>query len=385
MALRIQSRSWKNRDGSVTNTWRLIVEDYTGEGRKSRYPKPTEYGQYGLSPNDPIEVAKGKLKTLNASAKVKRWNEHKAKISERVKQDGIRESAYLPKGLYQGFITWLCKRRMWKEVPEKTQSNLACMRKLVRDLDLHPSEWPSEPEKIYQWFIDRSYSVSYVDKVAPLLDAYGYYYCLQFQKPYLKLPKPSGPILQRIEEAYYEKNHGQTKASEPIGLSKMDQLEDLGDEQVRWMRISVLFGPRPIEIDRLTLKHRGKYWDVRTDENGTPILSIFQTKLRRLEPARRWKNIPCLLPDQKKLIEEIEAGKPIKRPYSKTLQARLGYGHRLYGGRKNFEDLMKTLGQDDINVSRWLGHRSMKRTDDHYRKVGRVDYKLVPRKLMRVK
>lgn len=384
MALRIQRRSWKNQDGSVSNSWRLIVDVYTGSDVTSEYPPKAKYASYGLNPDDTYEVAVEKLKVVRASREIVRRRMRQAKVEKRIKADALKESAYLPNSIYLHFVEWLKNRRMWDEVPEKEQSRLRTMRKCILEMGACPSTWPDKPELIYKWFRSQSLSVSSVEKLIPLLNDYGYFYCREFRKPFLKIPPPRGDVLRRIEDANLDKRGGKTNTSNPLTAELLTKLEDLREDQFRWMRLSFWFGLRPEEVDSLKPRNQTRNWKITTDSNKIAILHVYQTKLVKIERARRWKRIPAILPEQRKLIKELESELPANRPIVKTIRHRLGDGFGVYAGRKGFEKLMRAYGQDDRNVSRWLGHQDINRTETNYRELEAVSYIIPTAKVLRL-
>lgn len=373
MALRLQKRAWKTADGGTSESWRLIVESYTLGKRTDLYPPKEEYARYGLDPDDTYEQAKAKLKVVRAQAKI---IERKARISKRVSTEALVESAFLPTELYLRFVAWLTDRRMWHRIPPKAESHLRCMRRLVVELNTDPSEWPSQPEVVYKWFQKNKLSLSYIEKILPLLNDYGYFYCREMKKPYLPVPPPSRLIASRIDDANHDARQGSQEASKPLLPEHLERLKELPPEQLRWLRVSVYFGLRPIEIDGLG---NDTTWEATRDENKTWIFHVYQSKLIGVERARRWKHIPCILPEQAELLTEIKLGKPMKRPWPKTLQKHLGPGYGVYGGRKGFEKLMRSYGQKFDNISRWLGHQDPKRTERHYRETEAVEYDPIKR------
>lgn len=382
MALTIQKRSWKNADGSVTETWRLIVQDYTSGERVDFYPKREHYLRYGFDPNSSVEDAKLTLKTIQARNKVARDMERKAKFHAARIAEEARESAYLPNHIYSRFLVWLKDKRLWDEIPDKTESHLRKMRDLVIKVDVDPSKWPDRPEKIYRYFLNEKLSLSYVEKVLPLLNEYGYFYCRELGKPFLPIDSPRGEMARRIDDANHDERDGRQAPSKPILPEDLKELGSLPVEQVRWVRISVYFGLRPFEVDRISPKNFGTDtgWKVSQDEKGTSILHLYQHKLVRVERKRRWKRIPCILKEQSDLIQEMLSGLPKKRPYAKTLQSHLGAGVGVYGGRKAFEKMMTALGQDFRHISRWLGHTDINRTEANYRDTDSVEYKTITTK-----
>lgn len=374
VALRIQKRSWKTSSGAVSEGWRLIVEDYTQGKRRDIYPRREDYPHYGLDPDEPFDRAIEKLKVIRARDNKQRLLKKRARIEDRLKADDLKESAYLPYRLYQRYLEWLQERRVWDAIPSKTESHLRAMRRLILDIDLDPSEWPDRPEKIYRWFMTEKLSLSYIDKVLPLLNAYGYFYCRELKKPFAPVPAARGDIARRIDDANLEERDGDQAESLPMRPEDIQKLECLGDARHRWCRISLYFGLRPIEVDRLTQVNRGRIWEAKKDQNGTWVLWFYQAKLTRVARERRWKLIPCILKEQADLLQEIIHGMTMARPYAYNIEDKLGPGHFLYAGRKGFEPLMRSKGQDERNISRWLGHLDQKTTNKHYREIGAVEY-----------
>lgn len=374
VAIRIQPRTWKNKDGSITETWRLIVEDYSNGDRQCFYPEKSDYHRYGLNPSDTLTVALEKLTAVRSANRLTRNIERREKIHKRLDRIEQSEGAYLPASTYNRFIAWLKDRRMWDAIPPKTESHLRAMRQLVIDVSVCPSEWPTRPEKIYRWFHSKKYSLSYVDKVLPLLNDYGYFYCKEFSKPYLPVKQPTGDVARRLDDANFEERDGDGGASKPLTSETLHKLAGLKEPQYRWVRLTYYFGLRPSEADRITPDNRGKTWKLTADSHGTTILHVYQPKLVRLERERRWKRIPCVLKEQRELVEELKLSLPTKRPYPRTVEKYAGEGVYLYGGRKGFEKLMRTHGQSGVNISRWLGHQDLSRTDRNYRDTEAVEY-----------
>jgi hypothetical protein len=380
VALRIQKRIRKSSDGSVTESWRLIVEVYTpGDYREDLYPKKEDYKKYGFDPDDSFERAREKLKVIQARNKITREMERRAKILKRRERENGEDAAFLPRHIYQKFLTWLKHRRMWDEIPDKTLSHLRCMRSVVTHLAIDPSKWPDRPEAVYRFFLTKKLSISYMEKVLPLLNEYGYFYCREFAKPYLPIPNPSPDVSRRIDDANVTERDGKQEASDPIFPYMLEKLVSLPEEQQLWMRYSVFFGLRPSEIDSLKPKNRDKVWKLTKDSRGIPILHFYQKKLIKISRERRWKRIPGILKEQKELLKLLEKNPTLRRPYAKVIQKYLGKGYGLYGGRKGFEKYMRDQGQSFINISRWLGHQDIRRTEWNYREAEAVEYDPVPR------
>lgn len=407
MNFRIQKRQWENADGTVTVTWRLMIREYDRHGNKTDiYPEKRTWPKYGFNPDDTIEQAKEKLLIARNTEKLKRDAFKRAKIESRLKREDMLESTYLPADLWKRFVQFYIGRRGWDELPPKVDSHLRAFRKMVKTINVEPAAWPEQSGKIYAYFTKKGLSFSYFKKLHPIINAYGYFYCKHFNQPFLEVPAPPSGFVERINDANFESRDGKTNESQPLTPALLEKLQHWEAPQYLWMRLSLYFGLRPKEVDSLTPNNKGKRWDVSPDKKGTPILSIYQPKLVHLPRDRRWKYIPCILPEQRELTLELLGASPVKRPHVKYLKKNLGPGFNLYAGRKGFDPLMRAIGQKAENimrwegrrdfrdleaelnqksassyerpsnkdVSQWLGHSSMLRTDTNYREIGAVDY-----------
>lgn len=378
MAVKIQVDRWKRKDGSISESWRLVITDFTSNPPIPICPPKEDYLRYGLSADDPLEVARKKLKALQAKNKLERLAERKAKIGKRLEREALKESAYLPAGLYLGFLEWLKDRRLWDEIPDKTQVHLRKMREIILEANICPSEMANRPERVYRFFLTKKLSMSYMHKILPLLNLYGYYYCKERKLPWLDIPLPTYDLTAKIQTANLKARNGKRAPSRVITEGDLLKVANLPEGQPLWMEYSFYFGLRPHEVDLLTPKNEGITWRVTarvTAKGKLPVLEINQPKLTTIpEPERRWKRIPCILPRQEELAKLLQSGVKIQRPLLKSLQARLGEGYTLYAGRKSFAKFMRSHKQDRIHISKWLGHQNTKTTDRHYDDFEAVDY-----------
>lgn len=374
MGLFIRVRSKKCRDGTEVRQWDLAVDQWKGGEYKRLFPPRHEYQQYGLDPSDSVEVAREKIKFIQARDRAEKLLQKRARIDQRLKEEDTIESAWLPLQVWRDFEQALLDRYLWTEIPPKTQSHLRALRRMVREIDADPSQWPKRAAAIYRWFLTNKLSLSYVEKLIPLLNFYGYLYCEALKKPFIQVPAPRGKIASEIDKVNRAARGGKQDAAEPLTRSGLESL-DLKDPQNRWMRVTFWFGLRPEEADTLQKPQGKETWKTSADEDGTPVLHVYQSKLVGVEPDRRWKRIPAIAPEQRALLIEVVNRRPLRRPLCKTLQKQLGEGYGLYSGRKGFEQMMRAdYGQDPINISRWLGHQNINMTRAHYEAKDAVYY-----------
>lgn len=122
-------------------------------------------------------------------------------------------------------------------------------------------------------------------------------------------------------------------------------------------------GLRPSEIDRLK---QPENFMVKRVPNGPTVLWVYQEKLVALPPWERWKLIPLISKQQKRISKIVRIG-DFARPCVKTVRKYFGERVGLYGGRKGFTDLMLNQGFRLEEVSAWMGHTSIERTWRSYR------------------
>lgn len=83
--------------------------------------------------------------------------------------------------------------------------------------------------------------------------------------------------------------------------------------------------------------------------------------------------IPCKYEDQIKALKIIEAG-IFERPRYKVIHNWFGEGITLYGGRKNFTDMMLEKGEKFEEISLWMGNRTLDRTYRDYKDRLKTNY-----------
>ncbi len=141
--------------------------------------------------------------------------------------------------------------------------------------------------------------------------------------------------------------------------------------QGNWLLVSFAFGARPLEVDDATYR-------TEVDSNGITIVWIYQSKLKGVPKADRWKPVPVFDPIQKEAID-VWTKDQIERPRTSKLQEDnvLGEGFTVYAGRKGFEQWMKDSYKQPFDaVSVMLGHRNVQRTYNNYRNKKIARYEL---------
>jgi integrase len=243
--------------------------------------------------------------------------------------------------------------------------------KLIRTLQIDPSSWFDSVYKIYDYFYEKCYSLSYIRKVIRYLNLWGFFISRKLGRAFLPVPNPRGYERNRILDAYHSSRRSKRVESDPITPAALIQNKrQLKVLNYNWLKISVWLGLRPMEVDQLA--DPTKYRLAKCGK--TEVLWIYQTKLVSIPPEKRWKPIPLIFPEQRAVLDIIKT-QAFKRPLVKTVKHHFGNQTTLYGGRKGFTDLMLARGQRLEDISQWMGHSSIERTWRNYKDPRIVHYR----------
>jgi integrase len=323
-----------------------------------------------------IDQARSRAKQLNASNSLEREAIRKAAL--RVAKLELTESALLPQHLVEEFETLLLGRRGSSDRHKrKMLTHWKKLKTIILDLQLEPSQYVDNKEKIYDWFIEREVSLEYALKLIGMLNQWGDLNCRRQSAYFKAVPMPKGRDRQMIADTYYD-SEGFRGESSPLTPQMLDAKRDtLKEPQYKWLAISLWFGLRPYEVDNLKTPDPKLWRIVRNDLLGVDVLEIYQSKLTAVPRDKRWKRIPVFHPKQIEALEYIKAG-DFKKPLVKVMPLVFDTGRiTFYGGRKGFEGLMTELGQDLREIASWMGHQSIERTWTKYRDRDRVAFNRV--------
>lgn len=378
MGYKVKKNSYKNGPG-----WKVQMVTYDNKSTKglkyrAKYkdiPKQ-DWVQHGFNSNMNVDQAKEVARSLNAQAEVKRWSETKVKIRERLEKENTIESAFLPQVLVEEFEQKILFAKIARgsndvKFKNKVESHWRTVKKIIREVALPPKEWNESDFLFFNLFVERQMSPSYVQKVLRLLNEWGFFLSRREEKPFLPIPAPRGAQAQRIADAYFDKTpNGEGQASDPLTPEMLEkQKSHLLEENYNWLFLSVWFGLRPFEIDGLKNSNNWKL-----DNNGRrALLRVYQPKLITVPRADRWKVIPVKYPQQERAVSIIKTGQ-FRRPIYKVMHRWFGEGVTLYGGRKNFTDMMLDKNEKLEQISLWLGHRNIDRTWRDYKDRQKTDY-----------
>jgi len=353
-------KRYLNQKGEII--WRLLFTQETTTKRIERHVRIEEYANLGFSPSMTFDEAKAVAKQLSSIAKINQDEARRNKIQAKLDELNRIECAWIPDNMSTKFVEEILKNRVcWgEENGNFKQLNFYwnTARKLIIKLNKCPSTWFDNRNSIYAVFKNNKWSVSYAHKVIRVLNLYGKFYAKTFNKFYEEIPKPTGEAAAKIHESFYNKNpRGLT--SKELTWAKLTKCKtSLSEKNFNWLHLSLWLGLRPSEITNLKYK-------VET-QNKIKVLAIYQHKLVRLAPEQRWKFIPLLCTQQLQALKIIEE-QNYSQPLLKIMHKYLGEEYSLRAGRKGFVNLMWDELKIPKHISfRWLGHKTMRTTDNHY-------------------
>lgn len=346
--------------------WALLKTHYESGRCLGNIVPFAELNQHFFNSAMTLEEAREQAKKLNQQLHTDTWMKKRAIIQEKTRRALREKVLYLPDSLSFAFEEELSSH----PDPKRMKSIWRAARKLIKEVRIPPEEWKRRKQNIYNYFEMKRLSPDYAKKIIRVMNMWGEFYSQKTNSPYSHLPCPVGSAAGRLRRTY--NTHRKTnKASDGMTVELLNQVKPkLSLEQFNYMLISFWFGLRPQEMANLAKGTTYSYFD-HDDENNVEVLNILQTKLSNLADEEQWKSIPILYPEQRQAASIIRSG-IFKAPRLKTLKNYTLGNYHLYAGRKGFGPLMWGLGHDVVEVSSWLGHKSIDRTYRSYMKWKRI-------------
>lgn len=349
-------------------SWKVQMQTFVGGGRKQQDIKESDYQAHGFRPSMTLDEAVARKDELNAQLHLRQHQEKQAVIEARLHTEELEHVAYLnpalvtefeSKVLYEGFYAG--DREAVQR--NKLESHWRAAKRVLFELKLDVSEWSDRKRTFYSHFADQQVSPAYLQKLIRILNLWGKFVARSRGVYFEPLPYPTRFDKERIADAYLESNGGRTGESDALTPVLLEAAKESTESAAwNWLALSLWFGLRPPEVDGLKVPAQ---WRLERHQ-GTQVLFVYQTKLKGVARDQRWKYIPCLRPEQEKLLSVIKPGE-FERPSIKVVHARFGEHVNLYGGRKGFELLMDSFGYRLEDISLWLGHKSIERTWRNYK------------------
>lgn len=358
-------------------TWYVYYQHYVEGKRKQEIVPKLAQKDLGFRPEMSVDDAKGRCKHLNSERCLLK---EKIRLSAK-RVTGLRslDGTLFPPKMIEEFDRLLDEENFGSTVHlQKIRSHFEFVQTMCKALRILPIEYKPNAKKIYKYFIKRQISINYCSRIVSLLNRWGQFYCKTSGVYFDAVPVPRGIERSAIVEAQASKQgNGDTDLgvrveSLPLTPEDLQRAKDkFKVEQFNWLALSIWFGLRPNEVDGL--KKQKNYRLEFNKKKNIRVLSVYQSKLKSVSEPKRWKKIPILFTEQVECLDLIVSG-AFARPLNKTVRKYVGRGITLYGGRKNFVDLMLAKGQSLDNISNWLGHKDISTTWRHYKDKTEINY-----------
>lgn len=112
--------------------------------------------------------------------------------------------------------------------------------KIIVAVNLDPSEWVDASEEFWRQFCQRKYSLSYVQKIMRVVNAWGTLCCRKLGLPFLPVSGPRGYAQSRIHECFYSKGRSGSRESDPIKVADLDKASSkLSARHRNWISLSI--------------------------------------------------------------------------------------------------------------------------------------------------
>lgn len=348
--------------------WRLIEETWA-LGKKTQKTVPKQgYEPLGVRSDMSLEEVRAYIKTLNTSRSLQA--QRIAKGARRMQESRIVASVFIPEDLEREFFKKIQEESFGGDKNNnRLLSHWKYIQIMITELQIEPVEYGDRAKAFYKYFIEKKNSLDYVNKLIRILNMWGLFICKKRGQFFEAVKAPKGKIREMINDAYTESDNfiGESDPLTPELLTQAkDKFKVPGNYE--WLWISTWFGLRPEEVD--SLKDQAK-WKVEHRKDKCPVLWVYQSKLTSIAKEKRWKGIPMLYPEQLEALKLIQDG-IFKRPIHKTMRKTFKGFVTLYGGRKNFQDMMLNKGHILEDISMWMGHQNIQTTWTKYRNRKRV-------------
>lgn len=324
----------------------------------------------GFQPSMTVEDARVRAKQLNSQILLKQQEVRIKKFEEKQYQFKLHNDALLPDEFVAEFELKFVQAKKFllphqRKIRNQQRYKLwRSAQRMIVAVGHEPTDWLYFPDKFYEYFCTKQYSLGYALAVLSMANLWGRYISRKLGQPFYPVQGPRGFERQRVLDSYFEKKSNCRKPSMPITPAHLEIMKPrMKVKGFNWLYISVWFGLRPKEIDQL---QDNSLWKIEVIPGGRTILWIYQTKIIALPPDDRWKPIPILF-DEQRFALKIVSDHNFKRPIVRAIHNYIGKGHDLYGGRKGFVDLMLSRNQSLENISIWMGHSTLDRTWRSYK------------------
>ncbi len=343
----------------IGQSWQLSWRT-TNERRAVPKGSP-EAASQGFRPEMTLDEARRHAKRLQTEASIKLQQRRAARGAAIVAGYKKLRSAFLTDADATEF-----EQRYLKDHKIKV-AHWNTMQKIIVGVALHPEEWFEQKKKLYAQFSELKCSPNYAKKLLRYLNLWGYFICKKQKRAWMKVPGMDGTWVNELERKRRSKGASKPLAPEALAAKK----SEIQADHYRWLHASVWFGLRPREVDNLGTSNE-ELWYVSND-GQFDVLSVFQEKLyeRGVRKEDCWKHLPAVFPEQEQIIQWLRECLSFVRPKGaggRFMRNTFGPGFSHYAGRNNFSGMLRDRGFDLETRKHWLGHLSIKTTEQYDRK-----------------
>ncbi|MBI3336141.1 hypothetical protein HYZ98_01070 [Candidatus Peregrinibacteria bacterium] len=207
-----------------------------------------------------IADARTRSRQLNAQLMLKRQEERIRQLQKAENEFRMRNNAVLPLEFVEEFELCFLKIREEGSLISRTRRQKRvrvlwkAAQKMIRTLQIEPSEWFYHIHDVYDYFCNQQLSLSYSQGILKFANLWGFFISRKLVRPFLPVPVPKGYERQRILEAFYQKAKGRRRPSLPLAPEQLAKAAGkLNQANFNWLFLSVWFGLRPQEVDHQSL------------------------------------------------------------------------------------------------------------------------------------
>lgn len=340
--------------------WKIQFESRKNNLRQTKDIPEEEYLTLGFFSSMTIDQVKERVSLLNKQEHIKRIQEKRLTIKERILKEDVTLDLHFPEIILDEFERIFVTK-------DKMKSHWRAAQRIIVKLNIQPKDWNYHKDLFYKEFIKNNFSYSYVQKLLYITNKYGEYLSRKQQTYFEHIPFPTGNQKERIIDNHYDEK-GQTSSSALTPELLESIRSNLKPEQYNWLYLATRLGTRPNETDMLLKDSSPSTWWI---ENN--VLWLYQSKLTSIPKPKRYKPIPLQFEDQKICVDIIN-NKNFKRPLNKVLKHYLNGKFTCYGPRKSFVDTMLDRGVSLEAAAQRLGHTNIQITWKIYKDKKKILY-----------
>lgn len=347
------------RDGR--STFSVFLENNRKDAPKRYSPVPKHtWLSKGIDPSWTAKQAQEWARSENARLKVDRIREAQVRTEERLAAKRLAELAFLPSREVEEFERTRILKRSARASHHKRKILWESVRTCLTTLQIDPENHADEATRFYDYFVDKAYSPSTVQKMLRWINDWGQFYCKRRKVFYEPVPAPRGTDRRDIEDAARQKKVKRgNRVSAALTFEHLESRKSkLKPEHYNWLYVALAFGCRPTDMDALHGEFPYKTWE----QDGVQVVDIYQPKVRE------YKSVPCFRPEQRRALTLLKSAK-LRKPGYATLKRHLGPEYSLYCARNNFIPWMLQKKYPIERISKWMGHKTIERTWEYFNKL----------------